>query len=269
MRRFSLIFGLCLGLCLTLVPLAGADEWSKTFTISGKPNLRVETSDANIRVDTWDQHTIAARVTTERWKIGENGIKISARQSGDTVELEVRFPNNVNFWGFNSGSRKVEIEIQMPREGRVSLHTGDGSVRLRNFKGETEIHSGDGSQELEALDGTLRAKAGDGHIRAAGRFDVLEIGTGDGRIEAHALPGSQTASNWDLHAGDGSITLQVPANFAAGVELRTEDGHISTNVPLSSEGRSEQNSVRGRLNGGGNLLSIHTGDGAIRLESLR
>ena len=265
MRRFSLIFTLC----LALAPLAGADEWSKAFTISGKPNLRVETSDANIRVDTWAQHTISARVTTERWKIGEKGIKINARQSGDTVELEVRFPNNINIFGFNSSGRKVDIEIHMPREGRVTLRTGDGSIRLTDLKGEAEINSGDGNQELEALDGTLRAKAGDGHIRAVGRFDALEIGTGDGRIEARALPGSQTASNWDLHAGDGSITLQVPANFAAGVELRTDDGHISTNIPLAMEGRSEQNSVRGRLNGGGNLLSIHTGDGAIRLESLR
>ena len=28
---------------------ARAEEWSKTYNISGKPDLRVETSDANIR----------------------------------------------------------------------------------------------------------------------------------------------------------------------------------------------------------------------------
>src|SRR5437762_5593490 len=36
---------------LALTPLARADEWSKTYAITGKPELRVETSDANIRVD--------------------------------------------------------------------------------------------------------------------------------------------------------------------------------------------------------------------------
>ena len=41
---------------------AHADEWSKTYTVSGKPDLRVETSDANIRVTTWDQNTIEAKV---------------------------------------------------------------------------------------------------------------------------------------------------------------------------------------------------------------
>lgn len=72
MQRFALVI---FGICLAFAPFAGADEWSKTYTLTGKPDLRVETSDANIRVDTWDQNTIEARVTTSRYKIGENGIK--------------------------------------------------------------------------------------------------------------------------------------------------------------------------------------------------
>ena len=78
----------------------------------------------------------------------------------------------------------------MPREGRVNLHTGDGSIRLANFKGEMDLQTGDGHQDIDSVDGTLRARAGDGHITAAGRFDVLELTTGDGRIEARALSGS-------------------------------------------------------------------------------
>jgi hypothetical protein len=45
---------------------AHADEWSKTYNLSGKADLRVETSDANIRVTTWDQNTIEAKVITSR-----------------------------------------------------------------------------------------------------------------------------------------------------------------------------------------------------------
>ena len=61
------IASLILGLCLAAAPFAQAEEWSKTFTLTGKPDLRVTTSDANIRVDTWDQNTIEARVTAEGW----------------------------------------------------------------------------------------------------------------------------------------------------------------------------------------------------------
>ncbi|HEV2731536.1 MAG TPA: DUF4097 family beta strand repeat-containing protein [Terriglobales bacterium] len=255
-------------LLFALVSVARADEWSKTFTITGKPALRVETSDANIRVDTWDQNTIEARVTSEHWKIGEGGVRVIERQSGDSVELEVRLPHehHICIVCVNIRSYRVNVEIHMPREGHVNLHTGDGSIKLSNFKGDMDLESSDGSQEIESVDGTLRAHAGDGHIRAAGRFDSLQVSTGDGRIETRALAGSAMGSGWDLHAGDGSVTLELPENFAADVDLHTGDGHISLDMPVTVEGRLGGNNIHGKLNGGGNLLTIHTGDGSIRLQ---
>jgi DUF4097 and DUF4098 domain-containing protein YvlB len=261
MKRFAFTL---ITLCLAVAPLAHADEWTKTFTITGKPELRVETSDANITVDTWDQKTIEARVTTTRWKIGEGGITVIDRQNGDAVELEVRFPHR--HFVVDIGTRHVEIEIHMPREGKVNLHTGDGRIRLSNFKGDMDLDTSDGSQEVNSVDGILRAHSGDGHINADGRFDVLELNTGDGRIDAHALPGSTMASGWDLHTGDGSVKLQVPESLSADVDLHTGDGSITLDLPLTVEGRMGEKNIHGKLNSGGNSLRIHTGDGSIHLE---
>ena len=260
------IASMILGLCLTAAPLARAEQWLKTFTLSGKPDLQVTTSDANIRVDTWDDKTIEARVTTEGWKIGEGGVKVVERQRGDSVELEVRLPRNVCIVCIHTPSHRADVEIHMPREGRVNLHTSDGSIRLANFKGSMDLHSGDGAVEAEGVDGALKAHASDGHIKIAGRFDSLQLSSGDGRIEARALAGSTISSSWDLHSGDGSVTVQLPEAFAADVELHTGDGHISLDMPVSVEGQLGHNDIHGRLNGGGNLLTIHTGDGSIRLE---
>jgi len=261
MRR--LMFAV-LVVCLMSATAAHADDWSKTFTIAGKPELRVETSDANINVDTWDQKTIEARVTTEHYKIGEGGIKIYDHQTGDSVELEVRFPHDIVNFGFTH--HRVDIQIHMPREGRVSLHTGDGSIRLAGLKGDMDLESSDGHQEIDAVDGTLHTRAGDGRIAATGRFDGLEITAGDGSIEAHAQAGSSLRAPWTLHTGDGSVTLQLPQTLAADIDLHTGDGHITLDVPIAVEGRLQQNNIRGKLNGGGGLLTIHTGDGSIRLE---
>ena len=112
---------------------AHADEWSKTYTISGKADLRVETSDANIRVTTWDQNTIEAKVITTRYKIGEDGIRVEERQNGDSVEIDVRYPHH-NF-NVEWHSHRVDIVIQMPREGNVNLRTGDGKIELEGLKG--------------------------------------------------------------------------------------------------------------------------------------
>ena len=263
MKRFALV---ALGLCLAGAAYARADEWSKTYAITGKPDLRVETSDANIHVDTWDQKTIEARVTSEHYKIGEHGLKIEEHQSGDSVEIQIHFPHDVHIINFNFHGYRVDVEIHMPREGRVNLHTGDGAIRLANFKGDMDLQSGDGHQDIDAVDGTLRSRTGDGRITATGRFDVLELSTGDGRIDARALSGSAVTSNWNLHTGDGSVTLEVPANFAADVDLHTSDGHIEADLPVSVEGRLSEKNIHGKINGGGNLVTVHTGDGSIRLQ---
>ncbi|MGA9507855.1 MAG: DUF4097 family beta strand repeat-containing protein [Candidatus Sulfotelmatobacter sp.] len=267
--KYRLLMSLVLGVvvCSLAALPAHADEWSKTYTLTGKPDLRVETSDANIHVSTWDQKTIDARVTTVRYKIGNDGIQIEEHQTGDAVEIDVRYPHrgvSIN-WG-NSMSHRVDIDIHMPREGRVDLHTGDGKIELGNFKGEMQLRSGDGSQDVDSVDGKLHATTGDGHIRASGRFDELELKTGDGRLEARAGSGSALASGWRLESGDGTVTLEVPENLAADVDLHTGDGHIDLDMPVTTEGKIRENEVRGKLNGGGNLLVIHTGDGSIRLR---
>jgi DUF4097 and DUF4098 domain-containing protein YvlB len=258
------LFVAVLMLSLAAVVPVRADEWSKTYTISGKPSLRVETSDANIRVTTWDQKTIEAKVVTTRYKIGEGGIRVEEHQTGDSVEIEVHYPHH----GINIdwGNHRVDITIQMPREGSVNLHTDDGKIDLSGLKGAMELRSGDGSETLENVDGKLHATTGDGHIRASGRFDELDVKTGDGNLEVSAGAGSSLATGWKLQSGDGSVSLEVPANLAADVDLHTGDGHIDVDIPITTEGRFRENEIHGKMNGGGNLLNIRTGDGSIHLK---
>lgn len=263
MQRFALSL---LALCLAITALARADEWSKTYTISGKPDLRVQTSDASLHVDTWDKNVIDVHVTSSHYKIGEGGITIDEHQNSDSVEIELRYPHHHFPISIQTGWSKVDVDIHMPREGHVNLRTGDGSIRLANFKGTMELESGDGHEEIESVDGSLHARTSDGHISASGRFDALELNTGDGRVEARALPGSMVASNWSIRTGDGSVTLQLPDNLAADVELRTGDGHITVDIPVTVQGNLSDKNIHGKLNGGGNLLTVHTGDGSIRID---
>ena len=253
-------------LCAVVIAVlpAHADEWSKNYNLTGKPELRVETSDADIRVTTWDQSAIEAKVITSRYKIGEGGIRVEERQSGNAVEIDVHYPHhNLNIgWG----SSKVEVIIQMPREGTVNLRTGDGKIDVAGLKGEMDLHSGDGSQNLEGIDGKLRASTGDGHISARGRFDELELKTGDGSIDVRAGDGSALAAGWRLETGDGNVSLEIPPALSADVNLHTSDGHIDLDMPVAAEGKIRQNEIHGKLNGGGSLLTIHTGDGSIHLR---
>lgn len=253
-----------LALAGAVVVPARADEWSKNYSLSGKPTLKIETSDANIKVTTWDQNAIAARVETAGYKIGEGGIKIDDHQNGDAVEIEVRYPHHS--FNLEWGNHRVDVIIQMPREGTVNLHTGDGKIDIAGLKGEMDLRSGDGSETLDGVDGRLHAWTGDGHIEAKGRFDEIDVKTGDGHVDVRADAGSSISSSWRLETGDGSVSLEVAPTLAADIDLHTGDGHIDLDMPVTTSGTLREGEVHGKLNGGGNSLVIRTGDGSIHLK---
>lgn len=292
-----------LTICMMILALSPftttTDEWAKSYAVQGTPKLRVETGDAHIHVTPGEGKTVAARITTEGWKIGGDGISVIEHQTGDQIEIEVRFPRHMFQVGWNH--RQVDIELKVPRDASLDLHTGDGNVDvqgvrgaialrsgdgkltlselegtlraetgdgnidLRNVRGDLTLHTGDGRIEVTGIDGSLRAETGDGRIHVNGRFDLLDVRTGDGGIDAEALDGSKLDANWRLSTGDGDLTLRVPPTIAADVELHTSDGHIDLQMPITVLGRLGTRELHGRINGGGKLLSLKTGDGSIRL----
>ena len=82
-RSMALIVPLMLIAALSVVPRAHADEWHKTYNVSGKATVHLETNDGTVRVSTWDGKQIDVRIETVGWKISDSEVRISERQTGD------------------------------------------------------------------------------------------------------------------------------------------------------------------------------------------
>ncbi len=284
----------------TFVPAVHAEEVVKSFVVTGRANVHVDTNDGSVRVSPGDGKQVEFRVQYQGYELGKD-LRVDSRQDGDKVELTARVSGHWGFsWGHNS--RNLHIEVRMPRDadlqaqtgdgavqaeglnGTVNIHTGDGSVKANSLNGTIDLHTndgsisvdslrgdirlrtGDGSIEARDLDGKVEADSGDGHIRLAGRFDALNVKTGDGSVDTRVLPGSKMTSSWTIRTGDGSVDINLPADFQANINATTGDGRISLGIPVTVEGTFSRSEVRGRMNGGGQPLTIHTGDGAIRLS---
>jgi DUF4097 and DUF4098 domain-containing protein YvlB len=243
-----------------------ADDWSKRFVVSGKPELRVDANDGSVKIHTWDRKEIEARVTTVGWRISSSEVQIIDHQMGDRVDLEVRIPHRPYAVLFNH--RSIRVDLQVPRELSSNIRTGDGSITVESLRGETHLNTGDGRIDADGLDGKLDASTGDGKIRVRGRFDQLNLHTGDGSIEAEIASGSKMTSEWSVRTGDGHVTLRLPTNFSAELEVHTGDGHIDSDLPVTVSGSRRDHELRGRLNAGGPLFTVRTNDGSIRLERL-
>jgi DUF4097 and DUF4098 domain-containing protein YvlB len=285
-----------------LAPRARAEEWTKSYTVSGRAQVRVDTNDGAVRIATSDTKQVEFRVIYEGYELNKN-LHIDSRQDGDSVQINARVTGHWGFsWGGGHGRRGPRIEVRMPKDadlqidtgdgsvetqplsGKVKIHTGDGSVHVQavdgnvdidtgdgsitveGAKGDIRLHTGDGHIDARNLDGRLDANSGDGHIKIDGRLDSLTLKTGDGSIDARVAPGSKLSGGWSIHTGDGSVDLVLPADLQANIDASTNDGHISSSINMTVEGTFSNSQIHGKMNGGGQPLTIHTGDGSIRLS---
>jgi hypothetical protein len=259
-----------------------AEEIVKTFTVSGHAKMRVQTDDGAVRVSTGDIKQVEVRVVYEGYKLDKD-LRVSATQTGDSVEVVAK---TIGKWGFNWGvnHRNLRVEVHMPKDadlevttgdgsveadsiaGNLEVSTGDGHIRVQGAQGNIRLHTGDGHIEARGLDGKVDASSGDGHIDLEGRFDLLSIKTGDGSVTARARGGSRVQANWNIHTGDGSVDLVLPGELQANIDASTHDGHISLEIPVTVEGSLSSSQIRGKMNGGGQSITVRTGDGSIHLN---
>jgi hypothetical protein len=243
---------------------AWADDWSKHWNVSGKPELRISAGDAAVVVDVGNDHAIDAHLTTIGWSIGPSAVRVEERQSGDKVQIDVKLPSE--HWSF--GNHSIRLEVHVPRELIGDFHTGDGSITMRGLHGVLRADSGDGSVHGEDLDGALDAHTGDGSIHMAGRFDKLQLHTQDGSVELNAKEGSRLDGDWRIQTGDGSVQVRLPKNLAADLQAHTGDGHIRIDLPGASNSNKDEHTTDTKLNGGGPALVLRTGDGSITVSSI-
>jgi len=284
----------------TLTATARAEEWTKSYTVSGRAQVRVDTNDGAVRIATGVGKQVEFRVIYEGYELNKT-LHVDSRQDGDSVQINARVTGH---WGFSwgGGRRGPRIEVRMPKDadlqidtgdgsvekqplsGHVKIHTGDGSVRVQavdgsvdidtgdgsitveGAKGDIRLHTGDGHIEARNLDGRVDANSGDGHIKIDGRLDALNVKTGDGSIDARIEPGSKLTGGCSVRTGDGSVDIVLPADLQANIDASTNDGHISLGIPVTVEGTFSNSQIHGKMNGGGQALTIHTGDGSIRLS---
>jgi hypothetical protein len=283
-----------------LAPRAQAEDWTKSYTISGRAQVKVDTNDGAVQIYTGDTKQVDFRVLYDGYEMNKT-LHVDSRQDGDSVQINARVNGH---WGFSWGNnhRNIRIEVHMPKDadlqidtgdgsvttqsvnGKVKIHTGDGSVRAQEVSGDVDIDTGDGSITVDGakgeirlrtgdghidarnLDGKVDALSGDGHIKLDGRLDALSVKTGDGSIDARLQPGSKVNSGWSVRTGDGSVDIVLPADLQANIDASTNDGHISLGIPVTVEGTFSNSQIHGKMNGGGQPLVIHTGDGSIRLS---
>jgi DUF4097 and DUF4098 domain-containing protein YvlB len=277
-RTLCATLGLAIA-ALVAAPAAHADQWSKTFHVTGTPQLTLHVDNGRVNVTSGAANQVSVTVNTTGWKIPQ-GVRVIPSQQGNTIEVQVR--QNQHWFSFSRGA--TEVAVTMPSGANLDLSTGNGDVTLSSLNGSLRagtgngaIHATDlrgslalrtanGAIEASSLDGSLRAGTGNGTIRASGRFDALDVSSGRGSVDVAVLAGSKMTSSWSIGSGAGHVGVTLPANFSAELDASTGVGHISAKFPVTVSTSVVGSTVRGRLGAGGATLRVHSGVGDIAIE---
>jgi DUF4097 and DUF4098 domain-containing protein YvlB len=269
---------------------------TRTFTVAGVPEVDLDTFDGSIEIHSWDRNEVEVEIekrAMEQSLVDE--MKIVAEQDGGKVVVKVTGPSRRDTRGIQIGnyfSPTARLRVALPRQsnvvaksndgsisieevsGKITLTTGDGSVRATRLAGEIRVRSGDGAIRMDNVEGKLDFETDDGSISGEAKPTALRAHTGDGSVRIEVQRDSKMDADWDVQTSDGSVVITLPTDFNGLIDAESRDGSVRSNHPSIKDERREdedreerRRALKATLGSGGRLLRVRTGDGSIRIES--
>ena len=140
----------------------------------------------------------------------------------------------------------VRFRVQLPRGVKLDASTLDGPV---------DVEGAHSALVLGTVNGRIRA-ATDGPLRAV---------TVHGGIEA-TLSGLGDVGPIELLTENGGIVAEFAEGFDADVDASTQNGRVSSELPLELVGRVSQQRLKARLGAGGRAVRLKTQNGGITIR---
>jgi DUF4097 and DUF4098 domain-containing protein YvlB len=229
------------------------DRESKSFPVSGTPNVTVGTFDGAVVIRAWDKSEVMY-TAIKRANSNEDLKKLTVEtsQQGAAISIVAKSSDE-------DGS--TALEIYVPRNANLHLSSEDGRLTVQGVSGELVARTGDGAIEIEGGNGRLRANTDDGRIRVADFRGDVDARTGDGTI---TLEGNFTSIQ--AQTGDGSIVLGVPAGSNFIIETNAEEV-VNEGLTVAQETAPTARLKRLKVGNGGVVFKLNTGDGHVILRS--
>ena len=170
----------------------------------------------------------------------------------------------------------VTVCAVYPREGNECLPGEEGRLSARRNDVDVEFTVGvpagvdfvarhvNGAIGASGLTGDVEARTVNGNIdvTAGGRARAVTV---NGSIRA-AIGGNDWDGEGFFETVNGSVTLTLPEAADTDVSVRTANGSIRSDLPITDTDERRRR-FEGRLGDGGGTLRIRTVNGSVRLRS--
>ena len=261
--RFAVTAATLLLLAAPVSPAAAQErgasgDFSWDGRIGGGRWLRVKNMNGSITVEPSSSDRVEVRATKRSRRGNPDDVRIEVQKTGagdgDVLICALWYENascsETSYQSNSSGRRgndtEVEFTVRLPKDVRVAVSTVNGSVEVVGATSEVDAHT---------VNGGIRAATSGGPV-SAGTVN------GDIRVRMASLGNSESLAYSTVN---GSVTVELPAQLDADVEMTTVNGSLEADYPLTMQGKFSTRRIRATIGQGGRRMSFKTVNGDVRL----
>jgi DUF4097 and DUF4098 domain-containing protein YvlB len=248
-------------------PLLRADyteEVVKSFPLRSGGSFSLDNTNGDVKIATWAEDRVEVRAlkVAQRDKEDLAEVKIEFDATADAVAVKAVWPE-----GRRNLRVNVTFDVHLPAGVKVTgVETTNGSLDLRGEFASARLGTTNGNVVLEGCRGDVRAGTTNGTVEVDGAEGRIEVESTNGDIKIrNALP----KDGLDAETTNGSITLQLaaPDKVNADLSVRTTNGHIETDIPVTLDRLTKsRHSLEARIGAGGPAIRLSTTNGSIRIS---
>jgi len=157
--------------------------------------------------------------------------------------------------------------------GDLRAVTHGGEVRVGNVSGDAKLETMGGDVDLKSCGGSVIAKTGGGDIRLHRVRGSVRASSGGGSVSCDIV-GRETPEGVTISSGAGDVTLVLPANYKANLDIQVNgvdeesEGIVSEfrEITVSRRSHSERETATGALNGGGPRVAVRISSGTVHIK---
>lgn len=147
--------------------------------------------------------------------------EILFRRRGDRLVVERKKDKHLGLSQLTKGYVSIDIEVGLPAEMRLSVHTGSGDVEIADREGPVEINTGSGDVEVGVAAAGLDVNTGSGDMKIETARHVVNLESGSGDIFVGGIGG-----NGKISTGSGDVTVR---KVAGEIGIGTGSGDVEIN----------------------------------------
>ena len=219
-------------------------------TLPGVNPLDIDAGqNGGIQVRGWDRADVLVRARVEAHANSDaearalaSAVRVDA--TGTTVRAE---GPSIRESDRDGQSWSVSFDIQVPRTAMLTLHTVNGGIAIDDFHGTANFRASNGGVSLSNVGGDIKGQTTNGG---------LSVNLAGDRWDGAGL---------DVETHNGGVRLSMPDNYSAVLDTGTVNGRISSNFPITAQGRISDH-ITTTLGSGGAKVRAVTTNGGVSIQ---